>query len=68
MTSITHRTAALFRIKANKALDKAEDPREVVDRSYEQQTITPSGLVLPDEGTSLTHMQAPLSHKVPIPG
>ncbi|WP_326654259.1 PspA/IM30 family protein [Streptomyces sp. NBC_01750] len=37
MTSITHRIAALFRIKANKALDKAEDPREVLDYSYEQQ-------------------------------
>ncbi|MEU5894209.1 PspA/IM30 family protein [Streptomyces sp. NPDC047461] len=37
MTGITHRIAALFRIKANKALDKAEDPREVLDYSYEQQ-------------------------------
>lgn len=37
MTSITHRIATLFRIKANKALDKAEDPREVLDYSYEQQ-------------------------------
>ena len=37
MTSITHRIAALFRIKANKALDRAEDPREVLDYSYEQQ-------------------------------
>ncbi len=31
MTSITHRIAALFRIKANKAPDRAEDPREVHD-------------------------------------
>ncbi len=37
MTSITQRIAALFRTKANKALDKAEDPREVLDYSYEQQ-------------------------------
>ncbi len=27
----------LFRIKANKALDRAEDPREVLDYSYERQ-------------------------------
>jgi phage shock protein A len=33
MSSIAHRIAALFRIKANKALDKAEDPREVLDYS-----------------------------------
>jgi phage shock protein A len=31
------RIAALFRVKANKALDRAEDPREVLDYSYEQQ-------------------------------
>ncbi|MCX5613286.1 PspA/IM30 family protein [Streptomyces sp. NBC_00047] len=37
MTSITQRIASLFRIKANKALDKTEDPREVLDYSYEQQ-------------------------------
>jgi phage shock protein A len=37
MTSITRRITALFRIKANKALDRAEDPREVLDYSYEQQ-------------------------------
>lgn len=37
MESITKRMAALFRIKANKALDKAEDPREVLDYSYGQQ-------------------------------
>ncbi|MFJ6479858.1 MULTISPECIES: PspA/IM30 family protein [unclassified Streptomyces] len=37
MTSITQRIATLFRAKANKALDKAEDPREVLDYSYEQQ-------------------------------
>ncbi|NXY93611.1 PspA/IM30 family protein [Streptomyces sp. BR123] len=37
MTSITARITALFRAKANKALDRAEDPREVLDYSYEQQ-------------------------------
>lgn len=37
MAGITRRIAALFRIKANKALDRAEDPREVLDYSYQQQ-------------------------------
>ncbi|WP_052862884.1 PspA/IM30 family protein [Streptomyces niger] len=37
MSSIAHRIAALFRIKAHKALDRAEDPREVLDYSYGQQ-------------------------------
>jgi phage shock protein A len=37
MSSIAHRIAALFRIKANKVLDRAEDPREVLDYSYAQQ-------------------------------
>ena len=37
MTSIRKRIAALFRIKANKALDRAEDPREVLDYSYQRQ-------------------------------
>ncbi|MEU8617446.1 PspA/IM30 family protein [Streptomyces sp. NPDC048623] len=37
MTSITRRITTLFRVKANKALDKAEDPREVLDYSYVQQ-------------------------------
>jgi phage shock protein A len=35
--SISRRIATLFRVKANKALDRAEDPREVLDYSYEQQ-------------------------------
>ncbi|MEV6931554.1 PspA/IM30 family protein [Dactylosporangium sp. NPDC051485] len=35
--SISRRLADLFRIKANKALDRAEDPREVLDYSYERQ-------------------------------
>ena len=35
--SILRRLAALFKIKANKALDQAEDPREVLDYSYTQQ-------------------------------
>ncbi|GAA3500826.1 PspA/IM30 family protein [Streptomyces prasinosporus] len=37
MSSIARRIADLFRIKANKALDRAEDPREVLDYSYGQQ-------------------------------
>ena len=35
--SISRRIAILFRVKANKALDCAEDPREELDYSYEQQ-------------------------------
>jgi len=35
--SIIGRLTTLFRVKANKALDRAEDPREVLDYSYEQQ-------------------------------
>jgi phage shock protein A len=35
--SIPRRLAALFKIKVNKALDQAEDPREVLDYSYTQQ-------------------------------
>jgi phage shock protein A len=35
--SIGRRLATLFRVKANKALDRAEDPREILDYSYEQQ-------------------------------
>jgi phage shock protein A len=34
---IARRLAQLFHIKANKALDRAEDPREVMDYSYERQ-------------------------------
>jgi len=35
--SIARRLAQLFRVKANQALDRAEDPREVLDYSYERQ-------------------------------
>jgi phage shock protein A len=35
--SVARRIAMLFRIKANKALDRAEDPREVLDYSYQRQ-------------------------------
>ncbi len=35
--SLMRRLAALFRAKANKVLDRAEDPREVLDYSYERQ-------------------------------
>ena len=36
--SIARRLALLFKVKANKALDQAEDPREVLDYSYQRQT------------------------------
>jgi phage shock protein A len=35
--SLSRRIATLFRVKANKALDQAEDPRELLDYSYERQ-------------------------------
>jgi len=35
--SLSRRIAMLFRAKANKALDRAEDPRELLDYSYERQ-------------------------------
>jgi len=35
--SIGRRLALLFHVKANKALDRAEDPREVLDYSYQRQ-------------------------------
>jgi phage shock protein A len=34
---VARRIATLFRIKANKVLDRADDPREVLDYSYERQ-------------------------------
>jgi phage shock protein A len=37
MASIMQRIALIFRSKANKALDAAEDPRETLDYSYTQQ-------------------------------
>ena len=44
MTSITQRITTLFRTKANKALDEAEDPREVLDHSYGQQLQIPEAI------------------------
>jgi len=35
--SLSRRLAMLFRAKANKALDRAEDPRELLDYSYQRQ-------------------------------
>ncbi|GAB4585596.1 PspA/IM30 family protein [Nocardia sp. IFM 10818] len=35
--SIARRLALLFRVKANKLLDRSEDPREVLDYSYQRQ-------------------------------
>ena len=37
MTSIFERIALVFKSKANKALDKYEDPRETLDYSYQKQ-------------------------------
>ena len=37
MASIFERIALVFRSKANKALDKYEDPRETLDYSYQKQ-------------------------------
>lgn len=37
MASIFERIALVFRSKANKALDKVEDPRETLDYSYQKQ-------------------------------
>ena len=37
MTSLSRRIATLLHIKANKALDRAEDPRELLDYSYGKQ-------------------------------
>ncbi|RAG86870.1 PspA/IM30 family protein [Streptacidiphilus pinicola] len=34
---VVHRVTDLFRIKANKALDRAEDPREMLDYAYQRQ-------------------------------
>lgn len=36
--SIARRLALLFKAKASKVLDRAEDPREVLDYSYQRQT------------------------------
>ena len=35
--SLMQRMSMIFKAKANKALDKAEDPREILDYSYEKQ-------------------------------
>ncbi len=35
--SISRHIATLFRVRANKALDRAEDPREILDFPYYQQ-------------------------------
>ena len=35
--SVMKRMSLIFRAKANKALDRAEDPREMLDYSYQRQ-------------------------------
>ena len=37
MAGIFQRMSLIFRAKANKALDRAEDPRETLDYSYQKQ-------------------------------
>src|SRR5437899_10449188 len=37
MSGVMKRMGMIFRAKANKALDRAEDPRETLDYSYEKQ-------------------------------
>jgi len=37
MTSVFKRMSAILQAKTNKVLDKAEDPRETLDLSYEKQ-------------------------------
>src|ERR1700759_1146756 len=37
MSGVMKRMGLIFRAKANKALDRAEDPRETLDYSYQKQ-------------------------------
>src|SRR6185503_11826388 len=37
MSGVMKRISMIFRAKANKALDRAEDPRETLDYSYQRQ-------------------------------
>ena len=37
MSGIFQRISMIFRAKANKALDRMEDPRETLDYSYQRQ-------------------------------
>ncbi len=37
MAGVFSRISSIFQAKANKVLDKAEDPRETLDLSYEKQ-------------------------------
>ena len=37
MSGVMKRMGMIFRAKANKALDRAEDPRETLDYSYQKQ-------------------------------
>lgn len=45
--SLSKRIALLFKAKASKALDRAEDPRETLDFSYQQQRAIQSGKATP---------------------
>ncbi|HEX6499420.1 MAG TPA: PspA/IM30 family protein [Micromonosporaceae bacterium] len=61
--SFTRRLAQLFQMKANKALDRAEDPREVMDYSYERQLemLTKVRRGVADVATSRKRMELQLN-------
>ena len=40
--SVMKRVSLIFRAKADKALDRMEDPRETLDYSYKQQVEMPT--------------------------
>lgn len=62
--SIAQRLALLFRVKANKALDHAEDPREVLDYSYQRQTelLAQVRRGLADVATSRKRLELQIDH------
>ncbi|GAA2244089.1 PspA/IM30 family protein [Kitasatospora cystarginea] len=64
MTSIMRRIAALFRIKVGKALDHAEDPREVLDYSYQKQLdlVQKVRRGLADVATSRKRIELQITH------
>ncbi|NKQ58891.1 PspA/IM30 family protein [Amycolatopsis sp. K13G38] len=61
--SLSRRIADLFRMKVNKALDRAEDPREVLDYSYERQLemLTKVNRGLADVATSRKRLELQLA-------
>jgi phage shock protein A len=63
IVGIARRLALLFRVKANKVLDRAEDPREVLDYSYERQVemLTQVRRGMADVATSRKRIEIQLS-------